>query len=285
MKFFSIRYCAVIALSAIGILTAKADDDFGLWAEVEVEKSLPHNFDLSFEGEFRTEDCMKQVDRFGATLSLGYKISKFMKVKVGYAMIYSYYPTERKEKYMDIAQDVDDEYKEYYWEGYNITDSYWSLRHRFKADVTFDKKFFKCIKVSLRERYQYTHRPEMEVDRLKYRYVRTPLPEGGFLDELRPGYPESDPDVKHEKNTHYLRSRLEIEWDKKKCDWGPFVSFELYNDLQNSMDMDEYKIMAGTSYKISKNHRVKLSYLFNHNIEDSAGENRHVIVLGYTYKF
>ena len=77
----------------------------------------------------------------------------------------------------------------------------------------------------------------------------------------------------------------EVSKANTKLDELTAENVSLTTKKANSMDMDEYKIMAGTSYKISKNHRVKLSYLFNHNIEDSAGENRHVIVLGYTYKF
>ena len=156
---------------------------------------MPHNLELSFEGEYRLAERLQQTDRLGGTLSLSYKATKFMKFQAGYAFLYSYRPEERKDKLKD------DEF----WE-YNLTEAYWSPRHRFKADVTFDKKFFKWLKVSLRERYQYTFRPEQEVPRRKYKY---------FEGEPFPGYPMSDPDVKHEKRTHKLRSRLELEYDKK----------------------------------------------------------------------
>ena len=258
------------ALLCWGTALRAQSDDFGLWTEINVSKSLPHNLELSFEGEYRMEDCLRKTDRFGGTLSLGYKATKFMKFKAGYALLYGFHSEERKEKYTNDIKDP------FFYEGYNITESYWSLRHRFKADVTFDKKFFKWLKVSLRERYQYTFRPEQEVPRMKYRFA--------------PGDPDSktsksDPDVKHEKRTHKLRSRLELEYDKKKCDWGPFVSFEFYNDLQNKLKWDEYKVMAGSSYKISKRHKVKFAYLYNVEKEEQPFEARHVLVLGYDFKF
>lgn len=258
------------ALLCWGTALWAQSDDFGLWTEINVSKSLPHNLELSFEGEYRMEDCLRKTDRFGGTLSLGYKPTKFMKLKAGYALLYGYNSEERKEKYTNDVEDP------FFYEGYNITEAYWSLRHRFKADVTFDKKFFKWLKISLRERYQYTFRPEQEVPRMKYRF---------YEGELKPGYPESDPDVKHEKRTQMLRSRLEFQYDKKKCDWKPFVSFEVYNDLANQMKTGEYKVMCGTDYKISKQHKVNVSYLFNTEMETHPYESRHVLILGYSYDF
>lgn len=268
MRNFRIAFIAIWVM--LPFCRTYAQYDMGLWTEVSVSKSLPHNLEVSFEGEYRLADHFQQTDRLGGTLSLAYKATKFMKFQAGYAFLYSYNPEERKEKYENDVVDPS------FWEGYNLTEAYWSPRHRFKADITLDKKFFKCIKVSLRERYQYTFRPEQEVARQKYRY---------FEGELFPGYPMSDPDVKHEKRTHKLRSRLELEYDKKKCDWGPFVSFEFYNDLQNRMRWDEYKAMAGTTYKFSKKHKIKVAYLYNVEKEERPYEARHVLVLGYDFKF
>lgn len=268
-----------VALLLWGVAAQARGDDFGLWTEINVAKSLPHNLELSFEGEYRMEDHLRKTDRIGGTLSLGYKATKFMKFKVGYALLCGYNSEERKDKYTNDVQDP------FFYEGYNLTDSYWSLRHRFKADVTFDKKFFKCLKISLRERYQYTYRPEQEVPRMKYRFYNdSPIPgETNFV--LKPGYPESDPDVKHEKRTHMLRSRLEFQYDRKKCDWKPFVSFEVYNNLGQQMKTDEYKVMCGTDYKISKQHKVSMSYLFNTDMETHPYESRHVLILGYSFDF
>lgn len=267
------------ALLLCGAAAQAQDDDFGLWTEINVAKSLPHNLELSFEGEYRMEDHLRKTDRIGGTLSLGYKATKFMKFKVGYALLCGYNSEERKDKYTNDVQDP------FFYEGYNLTESYWSLRHRFKADVTFDKKFFKWLKISLRERYQYTYRPEQEVPRLKYRGINLPTASGDYEFIPSPGSPESDSDVKHEKRTHMLRSRLELQYDKKKCDWKPFVSFEVYNNLGRQMKTDEYKVMCGTEYKISKQHKVSMSYLYNTDMEAHPYESRHVLILGYSFDF
>jgi len=262
------------ALLCWGTALRAQSDDFGLWTEINVSKSLPHNLELSFEGEYRMEDYLRKTDRFGGTLSLGYKATKFMKFKAGYALLYGFHSEERKEKYEDDIMDLD------HYRGYKVTESYWSLRHRFKADITFDKKFFKWLKISLRERYQYSFRPEMEVPRLYYpeRYDK-------YADEYYKNPPESELDKKHERREHMLRSRLEFQYDKKKCDWKPFVSFEVYNDLANQMKTGEYKVMCGTDYKISKQHKVNVSYLYNTEMEAHPYESRHVLILGYSYDF
>lgn len=267
------------ALLLCGAAAQARGDDFGLWTEINVAKSLPHDLELSFEGEYRMEDYLRKTDRIGGTLSLGYKATKFMKFKVGYALLCGYNSEERKDKYTNDVQDP------FFYEGYNLTESYWSLRHRFKADVTFDKKFFKCLKVSLRERYQYTYRPEQEVPRLKYRGINNQTPSGDYEFIPSPGSPESDPDVKHEKRTHMLRSRLEFQYDRKKCNWKPFVSFEVYNNLGQQMKTDEYKVMCGTDYKISKQHKVSMSYLYNTDMEAHPYESRHVLIVGYSFDF
>lgn len=269
----------VAALLLVGAAAQARGDDFGLWTEINVAKSLPHDLELSFEGEYRMEDYLRKTDRIGGTLSLGYKATKFMKFKVGYALLCGYNSEERKDKYTNDVQDP------FFYEGYNITEAYWSLRHRFKADVTFDKKFFKCLKVSLRERYQYTYRPEQEVPRLKYRGINNQTPSGDYEFIPSPGSPESDPDVKHEKRTHMLRSRLEFQYDRKKCNWKPFVSFEVYNNLGQQMKTDEYKVMCGTDYKISKQHKVSMSYLYNTDMEAHPYESRHVLIVGYSFDF
>lgn len=269
----------VAALLLVGAAAQARGDDFGLWTEINVAKSLPHDLELSFEGEYRMEDHLRKTDRIGGTLSLGYKATKFMKLKVGYALLCGYNSEERKDKYTNDVQDP------FFYEGYNLTESYWSLRHRFKADVTFDKKFFKWLKVSLRERYQYTYRPEQEVPRLKYRGINNQTPSGDYEFIPSPGSPESDPDVKHEKRTHMLRSRLEFQYDRKKCNWKPFVSFEVYNNLGQQMKTDEYKVMCGTDYKISKQHKVSMSYLYNTDMEAHPYESRHVLIVGYSFDF
>ena len=51
-------------------------DDFGLDFTVEAQKKLSKVMNLSFEGELRTRDNTKHVDRWSAGLSLDYKAAK-----------------------------------------------------------------------------------------------------------------------------------------------------------------------------------------------------------------
>ena len=63
-------------------------DDFGLDFTVEAQKKLSKVMNLSFEGELRTRDNTKHVDRWSAGLSLDYKAAKWLKLSAGYTLLY-----------------------------------------------------------------------------------------------------------------------------------------------------------------------------------------------------
>lgn len=267
---------SILALAALFLpftSVQAGEDDFGVWTEVGMSKALPHNLEVSLDAELRTQDNAGMMDRLGVGANLSYKPTKFLKFQAGYAFLYSYHPEEVKSKYKN------DQEEDFFLENRKITEKYWTPRHRIKLDVVLDHKFWKCIKLSLRERYQYTYRAEQEIPRTKIEYYYN----NGL--EEKPGGRTYDYDRKKEKQTHMLRSRLEVEYDKKKCDWKPFVSYEFYNDLTDKMKWTEYKLILGTSYKLTKKHQLKLSYLYNKEMEEQPNEGRHALILGFGYKF
>ena len=135
-------------------------DDFGLDFTVEAQKKLSKVMNLSFEGELRTRDNTKHVDRWSAGLSLDYKAAKWLKLSAGYTLLYdnneriSYFDATDDEV-LDGDADAGDPKK---------CAKYWATRHRFSVSATFDKKLFGDFRFSLRERWQYTYRPEYTVD-------------------------------------------------------------------------------------------------------------------------
>lgn len=94
-----------------------------------------------------------------------------------------------------------------------------------------------------------------------------------------------DPDVKESKDKHYLRSRLQVEYNINHCHWTPYVSYELVNDLQDKFDLEKGRLKVGAEWKITKKHRLDVAYLWDKDADDESNSNHHVISLGYKFKF
>lgn len=262
----------VLLLALCGTTSRAGSDDFGIWTELGATKNLPYGWSLSLNGEFRSADLSRSVDRWSGAFSIGYKPIKYVKFGVGYIFLYNYHASKTKDHYKDDI--VHPAYKN----GYNVTEHYWTPRNRFFAEATGSIKLFKLLKISLRERYQYTHRSEQNIPRAKYRF------KNGIL---RPGYPIHDLNNKPESDRQYLRSRLKLEYDRKGCDWQPFVSFELHNSLTESMKLHKTRFSTGTTYSISSRHELSAAYVFNNttDMDDDAYEGTHALSIGYTFNF
>lgn len=239
-------------------------DDFGLDFTLEAQKKLSKVMNLSFEGELRTRDNTKTVDRWSAGLSLDYKAAKWLKFSAGYTLLYdnneriSYYDATDDEV---IDGDVDaGDPKKYA--------KYWATRHRFSVTATFDKKLFGDFRFSLRERWQYTYRPEYTVDE-----------RWSYLDQAYDGKPKTY----DSKNTHVLRSRLQVEYDKKGLAVTPYASVEFFN----GWSLQKTRFQTGLDWKVSKQHTLGFFYRYQtvRDDEDDLEPNRHMIGIGYKFKF
>ena len=78
------RLLFVLFTFHLSLFTASAQsDDFGLDFSLEVEKKLSKKWSLGFEGELRTRDNTKTVDRWSGGLSADFKITKWLKASAG----------------------------------------------------------------------------------------------------------------------------------------------------------------------------------------------------------
>ena len=148
--------------------------------------------------------------------------------------------------------------------------SYWGPRHRFHASLGADYKVWSNLRVSLRERWQYTYRPEKSVERWK-------------IDEtLKTKSLDSDY-IRESKGKHQLRTRLQVEWDQKRAMFTPYANVEFYN----SMAIEKIRYTVGTDIKITKQHSFGLYYRFqdmrNSDAED-ADPDMHYFGVGYKLK-
>lgn len=276
--------------------TLKAEDTFGTWAEIGLEKSLSKKWSVGLEGEFRSQSKM----RSGLGVNLGYKPIKNLKLGVGYTFLYSY--KDEKLKVKDDEYDIfdyggEEPYEYLSKKGYNKTPSYWNSRHRVNVDVTGNIKLSKHLKLSLRERYQYTYRPAQTISTFKHReefipnldfdedwnYVVTTEP-GDVTDEWK------DKKIDAEDG-HVLRSRLKLEYERKRQPLSPFVSVELHNSLNNGFLLEKIRSALGFEYRINKHHSIGMSYILSCDIfeeeepHDRMDSRSHALGLGYNYSF
>ena len=245
-------------------LTAVAQgDDFGLDFSLEAQKKLSKAWSLSLEGEMRTRDNTKTTDRWSIGLDVDYKVTKWLKASAGYTLLYD---NNERISYSDQV-DVDDGDFDEVGMPKKCAD-YWGTRHRFNVSLTFDKKLFGDFKFSLRERWQYTYRPEYTVSE-----------RWSYLDNAYDGKEKTY----ESKNIHVLRSRLQVEYDKKDFALTPYANVEFFN----AWSLQKIRYTVGLDWKLSKQHSLGAFYYYQYvrDDEDDLEPNRHMIGVSYKFKF
>ena len=76
-----------------------AADDFGIWSEATLQKSLGKKFSIDGGIEFRAEDKVSQPVRWAASIGAGYKPCKYISFGIGYVFIHDYNFTETETDY------------------------------------------------------------------------------------------------------------------------------------------------------------------------------------------
>ncbi len=253
----NLRTILALLLCQLSLNSALAQNDFGMWYELGAEKKLSRKWNMSAEAEFRTRNNTKTVDRWSAGLSAEYKILKGLKASAGYTFLYDNNPEE-------LTYNSSGDPKKW-------TPRYWGMRHRFNISLTGSLDWNR-FKFSLRERWQYTYRPEVKDQKYKFEYDSDDVLSNYTLQSVKG------------KGKHVLRSRLAIGYDIPHWKLDPFVNVEMFNDRDGIQKM---RYQAGIDYKIQKKHVFQLTYRFqNVNSNDDDYEvNSHLIGLSYKYKF
>lgn len=275
----------ILALLLPTMLRAQWTDEYGTWVSLGAKKNLTNRWSLGLEAEYRAQEN----SRWALGLDAGYKMNKYIKLGAGYTLLYNRKPEKYTEKNEGVPY-VDDNAIV----GYNKTPAYAYPRHRFIVEASIDKRFWKWLRISLRERYQLTYRPEKNYERFKYREEYTKTIDDNFEESWRV-IPTEDTEIrtKEAKTSQVLRSRLKLEVDKKHWKFSPFISAEACNSVSvgDHMCIDKVRTAAGTSYKLNKQHEFTLGYVltfvFNDDdeITDSYNNRIHAVSVGYNYKF
>ena len=266
----------ILALLAPTMLRAQWTDEYGTWVSVGAKKNLGTKWSLGLEAEYRA----LENSRWAVGIDAGYKLNKIVKFGVGYTLLYNRKPEKLKGDPL-----MDDEYTK--------TPAYCYPRHRFIVEATADKRFWKWLRISLRERYQLTYRPEKDYNKIEYSKVPIFDDDWNYIGDEWMEY--VTPKSKTSKTTQMLRSRLKLEVDKKHWKFSPFISAEACNSVRvgDHMSIDKVRTAIGTGYKINKNHEVSLAYILTYvfNDEDEQSDkiqynNRiHAVSVGYNFKF
>lgn len=234
-------------------LTTRASaqsDDFGMWYSLTAEKKLSRKWSVDVEGEFRTRNDAKTADRWSIGVDGEYKITRWLKASAGYTLLYDNNPEK-------ISYNDDGSYN-------NWRPSYWGLRHRVAVSLagSVDAGRFSF---TLRERWQYTYRPEKTVDRYDFDNV--------WWEEKT---------VKS-KSRHVLRSKLKIDYNIPKCKVDPYVDVELFN----AWELQKVRYTVGVDWKLTKKHVFGLSYHYQdvNGDDDDNDVNSHILGLSYKFKF
>lgn len=264
----------LLALSLV-LMSVRADD-FGMWTDIGFGQNLGvRGLSADVDFGFRSNNSLRSVDRWSAGFGLGYSVCSYLKVAASYTYMYSYSGEERKENYK--SDNVT-------WSGYNVTHGYWRSKNRFSVGLKsgFDLGRFSF---SLRERYQLTGYNSAGVMKTKYRYNPVYDVDGKLVDYiLKPDYPQTVPDRKNHKSKEYLRSKIEVAYNIRRCPVDPFVSVEFENNLRNAFKLDEVRYVAGAEWKISKQVQLTGSYHFNKGSDADHDDDLNAVELSLKFK-
>lgn len=252
--------CMVVGFLGLALSASAQGDDFGMWYELGAEKKLSSKWSAGLEGEFRTRNSSKTADRWSAGLNAEYKIVKGLKASAGYTFLY------------------DNNAEELTWKNAlpnKWTPSYWGARHRLFLQLS-GSLTAGHFSFSLRERWQYTYRPEATDKKYNFKWD-----EDDNDNDYISGYAMES--VKG-KGKNILRSRLQVNYDIPRSKFEPFANVEMFTDKDGISKM---RYQVGSEYKFKKRHVFSLTYRYqtvNSNDDDNEADI-HLIGLGYKYKF
>ena len=242
------RLIALVLMCAALMPVLSRADDTGLILSAEASHKIRKGLNVDFGAEFRSRNDFRTAERVSLGASVSYKLLPWLKASGGYNLLIE---NNREE----ITYNDDLSYN-------NWRPSYWGVRHRFNVSLTASYKV-RRVEFSLRERWQYTYRPEKMIDNFDF-------DEAEWEDHKVRG-----------KGKNVLRSRLQAEWDIPRCKFDPFASVEFHN----SKHLDKTRFIVGVGHTIKKTHDFKLYYRYQVTGSHSSDPNIHMLGLGYTYKF
>ena len=276
------RIITLLGLLPFLLCAHAQSDDFGLDFSLEAEKKLCKGVDFSLEGEARTQDNTRKMERWTVGGTLGVRLFQnasktfSLKASAGWKYMWRYNLTETKEKY-EANEQVTPEgtVTTYDYEGYNETVASWRHRHRTSVGLAANYRPNKRWSFQLKETFQYTHFCKDSTDVNKYRLEDE--------DDLTSLYlKKTDTKTFRAKDKTVLRSKLTAQYNIRHCKFDPYASVDYGCGLNYSTS--KWKFTVGTDYKLTKQSKFNLFYRYITE-NDDEDPNGHLIGIGYSMKF
>ena len=179
-------------------------------------------------------------------------------------------------KYKDDAEGVENRLDPQYYisNGYdfNLNNAYVDTRHRVTASLQAALEVGR-FKISLRESYQYTHTDSAEYTKDKYR-----------VDNTGQWTIKTEQDGKSPSDSRKLRSRISVDYNIPHWKYDPFVSYEIFNGIDNGFRTEKSRLTAGVEFSFNKMHNFEVAYMWQnqHDDDEPAGS---FICLSYKFDF
>ncbi|MCQ2069451.1 MAG: DUF2490 domain-containing protein [Bacteroidaceae bacterium] len=273
------RSFAITIFALLTSLSSMGQSNWGLRSNIGVEKNISKGFDVSLDARYHQTENFQSTDRWSIGLSLDKRLyrneAKTFSVKAGlgykYLNVYNKWSTKYKDDDEGIEDGLDPQYyinNEY---DFNLNNSYIDSRHRVTASIQAAMEVGR-FKISLRESYQFTHTDSAQYSKDKYRYKNN----AWTVNTVTDGKSASDKQV--------LRSKIGIDYNIPHWKYDPFVSYEVFNSIDNSFKAQKSRITAGIEFSFNKKHNFEVAYMWQnqHDDDEPAGS---FICLGYKFEF
>lgn len=276
------RIIPILLISALACINPvhAGDDDFGIDFSLGAEKELFRDVEISIEGNMRTQENSKRIERYVLGAGLSYKFlntKKFdMKVDGGFEYMWNQKMEDTKFKGYNYNTFDDDGnmHVDYSRFDYNVNERYWRNRHRTSLGISAVYAPSKRWSFQLKETVQYNHYCSGDsINQTEWRW------KGDDEDKLMPTL---DKKAVTAKDRFVLRSKLTVEYNVKGLPLNPFASVDYGCGLNYTANKWKYAI--GADYNISKKHRLTIYYRFQTEDDDDE-PNGHMLGMGYKFKF
>ena len=274
-RLLALSFCLVVLLTP-----AFGQMNWGLRSSIGVEKKIAKGFDAGLEARYHQTDNFQSTDRW----SIGFTLSKRLyrndaktfnvKASVGYKYmnVYHAWSTKYKGDLTTVEDGLDPQYYLNNYHNFNLSNSYVDSRDRATVSLQASYEIGR-FKIALRECYQYTYTDSVTFSKEKYRYKN---------DAWKPV--EIVQDGKSASQSQMLRSKISLDYDIPHWKYDPFISYELFNSIDNGFKADKSRITAGVEFSFNKKHNFDLAYMWQnqHDDDEPAGS---FICIGCKFDF
>ena len=287
------RHLIITVLAAVLTVPASGQMNWGLRTNIGLEKNISKGFDAGIDARYHQTDNFSSTDRWSVGLSLSKRLyrndAKTFNVKAGlsykYMKVYNGWSTKFKGDTTKVLPNglapqayINDTCD------FNYYDSYVDHRDRVSASLQASYEVGR-FKISLRETYQFTYTDSASyaVDRYRSNKSGTDWAKKGYSKLGGGYYVKSEMDGKAGSGSNVLRSRLCIDYNIPHCKYDPFVSYELFNNIDEGFKAQKSRFTAGVDFTFKKKHNFEVAYMWQnqHDDDEPAGS---FICLSYKFE-